>query len=109
MRNNKHKNRKALIVRLDKIAEGSAWKDDNLENMVITVEHCVLNPFPKETPEEGDYYAGEILYLPPDATPILLPDIIGVRGHFTVLFSRPFTKQEQQDFDRARMYGKNIL
>lgn len=95
---NRHKNRRALIVRLDETAEDSAWKDDGLEGMIMSVDYHI-----PDVDKEGksDYYSGEVIH-PPEQANILIYGNMGVRGKYTILFSRAFNKKEK---DRQEIYG----
>lgn len=99
MSNNRHKNRRALVVRLDKTCQTSAWFGSKLEGMILYVTHCI-----EEDKYSKSFYAGEILYLPPDAIDIAVEEI-GLIGDFTVLVSRAFTAKERK-ITKA-FYGKN--
>lgn len=88
MVNNRHKNRRALIVRLDKVAEDSVFVDDGIEGLIIAVDQYMRS--------SEDFYSGEVLACPEDAN-VTLNSTIGVRGTYTVLFSRGFKDNEWSD------------
>lgn len=89
MANNRHKNRRALIVRLDKAAEDSLFVGDGLEGMILSVDEHM-----QSLSRTDDFYSGEILHLPKTSTSPCKGKV-GVRGSYTVLFSRKFNKNEK--------------
>lgn len=98
MANNRHKNRRALIVRLDKAAEDSLFVGDGLEGMILSVDEYMQSTV--------DFYRGEILHLPKTSTSPCKRKV-GVRGSYTVLFSRKFNKNEKHR--GGWYYGDNRL
>ena len=98
MANNRHKNRRALIVRLDKAAEDSLFVGDGLEGMILSVDEYMQLT--------DDFYGGEILHLPKTSTSPCKGKV-GVRGSYTVLFSRKFNKNEKHRGGLS--YGDNRL
>lgn len=103
MANNRHKNRIALIVRLDKAAEDSAFVGDGLEGMILSVDWYIRDP---DQTGNHDFYGGEILHLPETAISPYKRKL-GVRGSYTVLFSRAF-KEGEKHIGRWS-YGDNRL
>lgn len=98
MANNRHTNRRALIVRLDKAAEDSLFVGDGLEGMILSVDEYMQST--------DDFYRGEILHLPKTSTSPCKGKV-GVRGSYTVLFSRKFNKNEKHR--GGWYYGDNRL
>ena len=103
MANNRHKNRRALIVRLDKAAEDSVFVGNGLEGMIISVDGYIQSLDKSGT---DDLYSGDILHLPETAISPYKGKI-GVRGSYTVLFSRPF--KEGDKHIGGWSYGDNRL
>lgn len=103
MANNRHKNRRALIVRLDKAAEDSLFGGDGLEGMILSVDEYMRDP---DQTGNHDFYSGEILHLPETSTSPYKGKL-GVRGSYTVLFSRKFNKNEKHRGGWS--YGDNRL
>lgn len=91
MANSRHKNRRALIVRLDKAAEDSSFVEDGLEGLILSVDGYMQDP---DKTGNLDFYNGEVLHLPETAT---YPHTgkLGVIGAYTILFSRDFNDNEK--------------
>jgi hypothetical protein len=106
MSNQRHRNRRALIVRLDKLGKHSVWKGINLEGIILSVDY-----YRKRIDSEECYYEGEVLSFSDDVTCINKGEIIGITGIYTILFSRAFNTKELEEYNRLRAvkaYGRSI-